>query len=60
MGFVEAAVPKKYRTKFTRAVAAQRVMNEKGSKATIAQANTYYKAMNALPLWLQPIAKKRA
>lgn len=60
MGFVEAAVPKQYRSKFTRAVATQRVMNEKGKSATIAQANAHYKAMNALPLWLQAVARKRA
>lgn len=60
MNWLETAVPAKYRKKFTRAVAAKRVLNEKGRKATIAQANSYYKAINDLPAWLQPIANKRA
>jgi hypothetical protein len=60
MGLFEAAVPKKYRAKFTRAVAAKRVLNKNGKKTTIAQANAYYKAINALPLPLQVLANKRA
>lgn len=58
--FERAIVPKKEQAKFTRAVAARRVLNAKGKKATITQVNADYKAMNALPLWLQILAKKRA
>jgi hypothetical protein len=60
MGFLEASVPKQYRKKFVDAVAAQRVMNRKGKSASIEEANRYYKAINALPLHWQLIAKKRA
>lgn len=60
MGLFEAAIPKKERARFTRAVAARRTALTRGSKATSAQINADYKAMNALPLWLQVIAASRA
>lgn len=63
MGLVEASVPAKYKVKFLRAVAARNTINRVqalGKNPTAAQINADYKAMNALPLWLQPIANRRA
>jgi hypothetical protein len=63
MGLLEASIPKAHRKKFVAAVAARRKANAgyrtpKGP--TPAVINADYRAMNALPLWLQAIADKRA
>lgn len=63
MGLVEAGIPAKHKAKFLRAVAARRTVNQalaRGKQPTSAQINADYKAMNALPLWLQPFAASRA
>lgn len=63
MGLVEATVPKKWKVKFISAVAARRAVNAKrreGRPPTAAETNRDYRCMAALPLWLQPIADKRA
>jgi hypothetical protein len=63
MGLFEQAIPKRHRTKFVNAVAARRTVNAakaKGKGVTVAQSNRDYQAMNALPLWLQAIADRRA
>lgn len=64
MGLFEATIPKQYRKKFITAVAARRRVNAayrsgKGNPPMTA-INADYKAMNALPLWLQAVADRRA
>lgn len=64
--FERAVIPAKYRTKFVRAVDAQRRFNRLygGKTPTDAQieraTSALYKAMSALPVALQVIAKRRA
>lgn len=63
MALFERTIPKEYRTKFTAAVAARRVVNAKmaaGKTPTSAELNRDYRAMNALPLMYQVVAVKRA
>lgn len=67
MGFLEATIPPRYRQKFTRAVAAQRALDElyrrekpPPDSVITSKTNACYRAMNALPLTLQVLARKRA
>jgi len=67
MALFEAAIPKKHRAKFVRAVAARRALNElyrREKPPTDAQIHAKtradYVAMNALPLLYQGLAAKRA
>lgn len=67
MGMLEVAIPKKYRSKFTAAVAAQRSLAElyrrekpPTDREVTAKTNAVYVKMNALPLTLQVLAKRKA
>lgn len=57
MGFLEVGIPKQHRKAFVRAVAARARRN---TRLTPTSVTADYKAMNALPTWLQVIAAQRA